>query len=233
MIDENPPKATAGDAAHLVVKAGLSSIPVVGGPAAELFAALIIPPLAKRRDEWVQSVVDGLKKLEERIEGFSIDALKDNEAFITVVMHATQAVIRNHHQDKRDALRSAVLNVASGNAPDEDLQLMFLNFVDSFAPWHLRLLRFFQDPKAYGAARGIKYPDWNMGGISTVVEHTFGELKGLRTFYDQLNTDLFARGLVSINSLHTTMTVGGMFTKRTTDMGDKFLAFITSPLRDE
>lgn len=224
------PKPSGGDVAHTIVRAGLSAIPVIGGPAAELFSALIVPPLTKRRDEWVQSIVDGLKTLEEKIEGFSLDFLQNNETFVTAVMHATHAAIRNHQKEKLEALRNAVLNVASGNAPDEDLQLMFLNFIDTLTPWHLRVCRFFQNPRAYGNAKGVTYPNWSMGSPSTVLEHTFSELRGQRAFYDQIVKDLFARGLVGIESLHVTMTESGMFEKRTTEMGDQFIAFISSPL---
>jgi hypothetical protein len=46
-----PPKATGGDAAHMAVKAALSVIPALGGPAAELFAYLLAPPLERRRQD--------------------------------------------------------------------------------------------------------------------------------------------------------------------------------------
>ena len=45
------PKQSKGDVAHSLTKAGLSVIPVVGGPAVELFQLLIQPPLEKRRTE--------------------------------------------------------------------------------------------------------------------------------------------------------------------------------------
>jgi len=53
------PKPMSGDALHTFVKAGLSAIPIVGGPAAELFAYVVVPPLTKRRDEWLQLIADG------------------------------------------------------------------------------------------------------------------------------------------------------------------------------
>jgi hypothetical protein len=234
MIDDKksePPKPSGGDVAHSFVRVGLSAIPVVGGPAVELFSALITPPLAKRRDEWVRSIAEGLEELEKRINGFTIDSLRDNDAFVTAVMHASQAAIRNHQQEKLEALRNAVLNVASGNAPDEDLQLMFLNFIDTLTSWHLRILRFLQDPAGYGAARGVHYPAWSMGGPSTVMEYTFPELRGQRDFYDQVVSDLHSRGLIGLDAsgLHTTMTANGMFAKRTTPTGEGFIAFVSSP----
>ena len=228
-----PTTSSGGDIAHTFVRVGLSAIPFVGGPAVELFSALITPPLAKRRDNWIRSIAEGLEDLEKKVAGFKIDSLPGNDAFVTAVMHASQAAIRNHQQEKLEALRNAVLNVASGNAPDEDLQLMFLNFIDTLTAWHLRILRFFQDPSGYGAARGVGYPNWSTGGLSSVMEHTFSELRGQRAFYDQIVNDLYSRGLMSSDAsgLHTTMTAAGMFTKRTTPMGDGFLAFVSSPLK--
>ena len=128
-IRRSKPKAGAGDVAHTVVKAGLSAIPFIGGPAAEIFSAIIVPPLSKRRNEWIESIAKGLKTLEEKIDNFNIEALSQNEMFITTVMHASQAAIRNHQKEKLEALRNAVLNAALPNAPEEDIQLMFLNYI--------------------------------------------------------------------------------------------------------
>ena len=151
------PKAGAGNIAHIVAKAGLSTIPIIGGSAAEIFSAIIVPPLSKRRDEWVESIANGLKAIEEKVDDFNIEALSQNEMFITTVMHASQAAIRNHQKEKLEALRNAVLNAALPNAPEEDIQLMFLNFVDSLTPWHLRILKFFDNPQEWGRRNSIAY----------------------------------------------------------------------------
>jgi hypothetical protein len=57
--------------------------------------------------------------------------------------------IRNHHKEKLKALRNAVLNSISPNLPEEDLQLMFLNWVDELTTWHLRILQFFDSPETW------------------------------------------------------------------------------------
>lgn len=217
---EIKPKAGAGDVAHTLVKAGLSAIPVLGGPAAEIFSAIVVPPLSNRRDEWIDSIVKGLNLLEKKIKDYNIETLSQNDMFITTVMHASQVAIRNHQKEKLEVLRKAILNAASPNAPEEDIQLMFLNFVDTFTPWHLRILKFFDNPQEWGRKSGITYPNWSMGGPSTVLEHTFPELRGRRDFYDQIVKDLFIRGLMSTESLHVTMTSQGMFASRTTSMGN-------------
>lgn len=230
---KNKPKAEAEDAVHTIVKAGLSAIPLLGGPAAEIFSAIIIPPLSKRRDEWIESIVKSLKAIEEKVDDFNIETLFQNEMFITTVTHASQAAIRNHQKEKLEALRNAVLNAALPNAPEEDIQLMFLNFVDTLTPWHLRILKFFDNPQEWGRKNSIIYPSWAMGSPSTVLEHTFPELKERRDFYDQVAKDLFVRGLMNIESLHITITLQGMLASHTTDMGKQFIDFITSPIESD
>jgi hypothetical protein len=52
-----------------------------------------------------------------------------------------------------------------------------------------------------------------------------------RELYDQIVTDLHARGLLtSPGFLHTTMSAQGMIEKRTTIVADTFLTFIATPV---
>lgn len=227
------PKKILGDVAHTIARAGLSAIPVVGRSASVLFSELITPPLVRRRDKWIESIGEGLKKLEETVEDFNIEELKDNEMFITTVMHATQVAIRNHQKERLEALRAAVLNSTSPNAPEEDLQLMFLNWIDELTPWHLRILKFFEEPKAWPQKHGITLPNRPMGAPAHALEDAFPELRGQRDFYDQIIKDLYSKGLTHIESLHVTMTGQGMYASRTTEIGKQFIEFITSPIEDE
>ena len=110
------------------------------------------------------------------------------------------------------------------------MRSMFITFVDTLTPWHLRILAFFQSPAEWGARNQLSYPNWSMGGAATVLEHTFPALNGRRDLYDQIVKDLFARGLMTTDSLHTTVTRQSMFASRTTPMGGRFLEFISSPL---
>ena len=222
-------KPTKGDAVHTVIRAALSAVPVVGGPATELFSAIIAPPLARRRDDWMRQIADAVRELQDRIAELGPEKLSENESFVTTLIHASQLAVRNHQKEKLDALRNAVINAALPDAPDDDVQQMFLNFVDDLTPWHLRLLSFFKDPAAWIQERSVSCPSWSMGAPSAVVEHCFPELKGNRGFYDQLVRDLEVRGLLQSFGIHTTMTADGMFASRTTRFGDSFLKFICKP----
>lgn len=226
------PKPGAKDIAHTIVKAGISAIPFCGGPAAEIFSAIIVPPLSKRRDEWVESIVEYLKRLEKEVKGFKIEELSKNKIFITTVMHASQAAIRNHQEEKLEALRNAVLNAALPNSPEEDMQLIFLNLVDLFTPWHLRILKLFQNPQEWAQKQGISYPNWLVGGPDKVLEHAFPDLCGRSDFYEQLVKDLYSQGLMTRDSLKVAVNAQGIFASRTTNMGNQFIGFITSPFKE-
>ena len=128
------------DHVHSTAKVAISAIPWVGGPGVELMNRLINPPLTKRREEFLASLFGRLESLEARIEGLKVESLRDNPEFVSAVMQATWAAIRTHSQEKLEALRNAVLNVAIGKPPDEDLREMLLHWVDALTPFHLQIL---------------------------------------------------------------------------------------------
>lgn len=215
-----PPKSTKGDAIHVITKAGLSAIPYVGGPAVELFQHLIQPPLERRRLEWMADVGEKLQELEKK--GIDIEGLGQKDEFVSAVMHASQIALRTHHNEKRDALRNALFNLASGQSPGEALEYMFFDWIDSMSVLHLQILKLFQNP--------IPPPNISMGGLSNVLEHNMPHLKGHNHIYNQVWKDLHLRGLVNTEGMNTTMTGQGLAAKRTTEIGDTFLKFISEQI---
>ena len=213
------PASSKGDIAHSLAKAGLSLMPIAGGPAVELFQLMVQPPLEKRRNEWMQAVGEKLQELESK--GLNLQDLQQNEEFITAVMHATQAAMRTHIASKRDALRNAILNVATGQAPDETVQHILLEFVDTLTEMHLRILKVFHAPNPPSGM--------SMGGLSNVLEYNIPELRNRRKIYDQLWKDLYVRGLVNTEQLHITMSGSGLSQRKTTGLGEALLQFITEP----
>ena len=211
-----PPKQSKSDVAYTLVKVGLTAIPYLGGPTAELFQNIIQPPLERRRIAWMTSVGEKLQSLESHL--FKIDNLKANEVFISAVMHASQIVLRTHQKEKIEALRNAIINVAKGEAPEDSVQHLFLNLVDSLTVLHIQILKLFQAPLA---------PDTGFGALSHVLELNISELRGNRELSDLLWRDLTAHGLVSTVDLHVTMSCDGLSQKRTTGLGDAFLKFIS------
>jgi hypothetical protein len=222
------PESSKEDLPQLAVRAGLSMVPGVGGAAVEIFNTIVTPPLNKRRDEWVSSIATRLISLEGKVEGFSIKNLSENPVFITTVAHATLTAIRNHHEEKKVALSNAVINSAIGRSPNEDLQLMFINFVDFFTPWHLKVLSLLSSPKTFMEKGGIQQPSWSSAGLRSLILYVFPELKSQEAFLQQIIRDLYSRGLIHSESIGTLLSPGGIFEPQTTELGQQFVAFITS-----
>jgi hypothetical protein len=226
-----PPKESGQDYGHAVVRAGLGVIPFGGTAAIEIFNKVVTPPIEKRRDEWRQLVGERLQQLEEDGE-IDLAELVANEIFATTILQATQVAIRNHHEEKIEALRNAVINAALPNPPDESIQLMFLNLVDTFTVWHLRLLRLFQNPKGWFEENNKQAPSFSMtSSIAALLTAAYPELSNQRRFYDLVVSELDAKGLSTASGTHVMMSATGAFEKRTTELGDKFLQFITDPIK--
>jgi hypothetical protein len=218
------PTHSVGDVAHTLARAGLAALPYYGGSAAELFNAIIIPPLTKRKDEWVQSIGIGLMEVERKIDDFSLDNLSKNEDFITIVMHATSVAIRNHQEEKLRALRNAVINSSlPNNALDEDLQIMFINIIDFLTPSHLLVLSRVNDPLMHG---GKPLTDWSR--VSVRISEKFPEFIGKENFLNQIISDLHSYGLIQKDSSKMNLFDGEFMLSSKTILGTQFVAFITS-----
>lgn len=227
MAVNSPPDKTPGDAAAAVTRAGLSAIPLIGGPAVELFNALVTPPLERRREEWMRTVGEDLARLEAD-RGIRIEELRANPVFVDTLLQASHSAVRTHHAEKHEALRAAVLNAALPEAPEEALQQMFVAWIGDLTAWHLRILRFFHDPPGWMAQNGRGLPS---GGSSLdgMLLAAYPDLQGKRLLYDQIWTELWQRGLANTDTLHTMMSSNGTLARRSSDLGGQFLAFITAP----
>lgn len=224
-----PTDKTPGDVAHAVVKAALSTVPVAGGPLGELFAYLITEPVTKRRDAWILEIAGALRELENQIAAPLIERLRNDDSFTTILLNATQSVIRNHQEQKITALRNAVLNAALGKVPDDLERAIMLGLIDRLTPTHMGILWLMQDPTANAAvARLLEHR--SMGGLSEVIFTAYPDLTDRKDIIDLIWRDLEDAGLIGRGGMNVTMTGYGLATKRTTAFGDKFLDFIGDPL---
>jgi hypothetical protein len=228
-ISTESPKQTNKDYALAIIKGAIGSVPVpiLSGVAAELFSLVLVPPITKRNEEWVKSIAEGLIELQNKVEDFKIENLSQHESFITTLLHATESAMKNHQVEKLEALKNAVLNSALPNPPEEDLQLLFVHWVDELSTWHLRILQLFDDPVKWAKDNNKQFPNWYAGGIDRVLLFAYPELEGQQDIYSQFFNDLNSRNLTGLNQ--GTMTGNGMVQSRTTAIGKRFLQFITAP----
>ncbi len=229
-MDKPPKHKDSDDAIKEVNRAIVSALPIVAGPLLVLFENTFPSAIEKRKQAWLERLADVVTELQERVNGLTQEKLASNEAFVSVFIQASQIAIRNHQNEKLQALKNAVLNSALPNPPEEDEQLIFIRLVDQLTPWHLRLLAVLDNPVQWMERNQVRNPEWGVGGVSNVIQHCLPDLRGKRDTYDQLVRDLQTEGLLRQGDyVHLTMTGRGMIESRTTDRGKRFIHFITAP----
>jgi len=219
-------KTTGKDIAHSLIKGGLGEIPVIGSLAAEIFGLIVTPPLEKRRAEWMNEIAEKLKELEIR-SVIDFQELQNNEQFIDVVLQATTYALKTSEKEKIKAFRNAILNTATGDSPDKTVSQIFLNQLDRFTVWHIKILIFIDSPRQWFKKFNKIPPSYMMGSISSVLEEAYPELKNQDAFVDIIWNDLMTAGLHKTSGLNSMMSGDGVLSDRTTALGKEFIAFIT------
>lgn len=223
------------DCAKRIVKSAISSVPMVG----EALAEFISEPLAQRREDWLNDLAIRLGELERRVDSFHLDALRDNEQFVSAVLQATQVALKTHQKEKLEAFRSGVLNVALGSAGDDNVQTVFFTLLDRFTALHLRLLKAFRVPHPNAADR--EYLSWKVQGIPSYGARPRTQMELSRWVLDfvpgfsstpeplikSLVNDLFTSGMVTVSADTDDLPKG--LSSWTTSLGNDFLVFVESP----
>ena len=220
------PKKTPKDLIYAGIKGALGELPG-GAFSGELLTLIISPPLAKRMDTFLEGLAKDIADLQNKVERLQPENLVNNELFITATVQATQIAIRNHQTEKLDALRNGVINTAILTEPKEDMVQTFLAYIDTITVSHIRVLKYFYDPRLWGAEHKVNWPDWSSGGVLTPLKQAMPELD--EDFAKQIIKDLQARGLLADFAPNGMLTDSGMFARRTTTMGNDFLEFIKKP----
>ncbi len=223
------PKATFGDTAHSVAKATLGSLPVVGSAASELFSLVIAAPLERRKNAWMESVVEAISELKSRGK-VDVSKLAENEKFIDAITTASTIALRNSNSEKLNALRNAVLNAALLPSIDDTKLQMFLSLVDTLTPRHLQLLSLVADPPAWFNRHNKKVPEFHItSSVNNLVLIAYPEYSSQREMLAQIAKDLTDRGLASLEGFHTMMSPNGAMESRATRLGREFISFISRP----
>lgn len=222
-----PPGEEGKEIAAGLIRAGVSAVPLVGGPAVELIDLVLQPVIHRRWDRWLERLGSAVDEL--RANAVDIRTLGDNELLVTVILNATTAAARTHEEEKLSALRNAVVNSAVAPGPDEHMQMMFVRFVDEFTAVHLQLLAYLREPSAWFTAHDLARPDVFSGPRSFLLETAFPALRGRGDFYGQLLAELGARGLCQAGMLSGMVSAQGLWDPATTALGNAFLDFISRP----
>lgn len=218
-------KTTPRDIAYSAARAAVGSVPVVGAAASELLGLIVASPLEKKRSKFLIEIGERLKELEES-KRIDISSLSENEHFVDTVAQATVHALKTSEEEKIRAFRNSIINTALKYSPDKTFSHIFLNLIDAFTVWHIRILKLFNDPEEWFKVHKKNFPGYLSSGLSSVVTEAYPELKGQRELLDIIWKDLERANLHNSGSLNTMMTSSGLLSPRTTELGRKFLEFI-------
>ncbi|AFZ06126.1 hypothetical protein Osc7112_1618 [Oscillatoria nigro-viridis PCC 7112] len=153
-----------------------------GSLASYIYETYVKSPANQRLDNFLLNLVDAIKEIEDKVESFSADS----PIFQTALISALSTAMRHHQEQELAALRNTVLNAGLPNAPEADIQRMFLNWLDEFTSWHLMLLRYLHE------------------GTYNDLQLVRDDLELKRPFYNQVLQDLNAKGLIQLKEVYVT-----------------------------
>lgn len=214
---------------------------------------MVGPSTQEMLNEWLALLGEGVHALlEARADTLSEEKLSQSREFVATVMHSSQIALHARQKEKLERLRNAVLNSISPDAPEVELQEMFLRFVEELGPTHLQLLQFFASPMvgltdeestrliqgsmnwAYNPSVWAEAPRDGQAAVDRAsafrmgaqFRRRFPDLLLQLTFVTALVTDLRVRGLVRGEWPSEQNYELPVFA---TDLGRQFLRFIKSP----
>jgi hypothetical protein len=140
-------------------------------------------------------------------------------------MQGMQILVRNHQEEKKDALTNAVINMAKPLFADENICLMFMSWIDILGPWHMRELEFLNSDSIPTKNGKI---DMKLAGapLEERIRNAFPAEEYDPDLLRQVFKDLSDRGLIVPKSIARVETGELIIQADIADFGKKFLRFI-------
>jgi hypothetical protein len=217
------PQPTGADAVYAAAKTIAGLVPVGG----DVFEWFIESPLQRRKDKFLGEIKAAIEELARRHA--NLESLRNNDAFVDLVLKAMTIAMRNSHAEKRRALKNAIVNAGLSQTPGDIEQQMFVAWVGDFTEFHIRLLAFLDAPREWLSKRGEPAPPSKYArGIDMLATAALPGLKHNMGLASQIFRDLVNRGL--LRETYHTMPAKVSYDSQTSDLGKRFIAFIADPM---
>ncbi|MGV8057786.1 MAG: hypothetical protein AB2L12_07175 [Smithellaceae bacterium] len=211
------PHKNGSDVIHSIVKAGISSVPIFGGAASEIFNALITPPIEKRRNEWMEEISHIIYKLENNYN-VETSSLRDNPEFIDIVIKATQVALKTSNKEKKIMLRNMLLNSAIKTEKESAYQEIFITLLDEMTSAHISFLKMIDSAREWHITSGNGFINYGTGS----------PLEKDRLLYEIVWKDFVNLGLIESDQPFPDEEKK-MIKCKVTELGSRFISFIKLP----
>lgn len=211
-------KELLSEVTEISAKTILSAIPIGGALVTCIWDSIKANAANRRMEDWKNQVEEKLCDLD-----LSLEDIGNNELFTSAMMKATDIAIKTAEDEKRQYLAIAVKNSAMASI-DESVMMIYLDLLDKYTLWHIRILHLFRNPKAFDQ---VHVDGITTGSASIVVEQVYPEIAKEKELLDKIVKDLQNDGMMSEGSyMHGDMTANGVVASRTTELGNNFLKYI-------
>ena len=139
------PQKNKYDLLHTGVKTIINLLPGIGGSINEVFNAFITPPIEKRREKWMQNVVNLLNKLEENQKD-TIKRLTNDDEFISLLILASKYALQTHLESKHKMLIQSLSNSLVRKIAF-DVKETFIHLINDLSIVHIQILHFIVNNK--------------------------------------------------------------------------------------
>src|SRR5579863_2878303 len=96
------------DGTRTALEKAAELIPIFGPATVQVIAQFLVPGVERRREQWFKELADDFDRLKEKVDGFSVQNLVQNEPFVSATIQATRIAIGTHQEKKREYLRNAL-----------------------------------------------------------------------------------------------------------------------------
>lgn len=192
------PVVEGDEVLHRFIRAGIATIPVVGGAAVEVFASIVTSPVEKRKQEWMIHITDVCNELITQ-EVVTLEKLQHDDRFISILMQVSNAAVQTHDEEKLEMLKNAVKNFAVKDVDEQDdVDSVLLHMAFQMPPLYLKILRYVIAPEIGNAKESILKLFSEMNNDEELADAIWVELlnKGLvnrldlnMNFYEDKNND--------------------------------------------
>lgn len=197
------------------------------GPLAALMSEYIPTTLQKRQAEVIGALEHEMKRLETKIDKAKISS----ETFHLSFIKAVKFMISEGDSVKQEAFKAIILNDAI--TPGENFEKeFFMAVTESLTGNHIRVLKILCDPpKCVQNSPDLqrRFENLYSGGISALLEPLMSPLS--RGHLEAILDDLYQKSLSTVNrgGYGTTTNKSGILQKKTTEIGERYMQFITLP----
>lgn len=203
------------DIIEITAKTLLSEIPVGGALITNVWDYVKSNSAQKRLNDWQSTIEERLSHIDK-----SLEEIGNNDNFTTAIFHATEMAIKTAEAEKRTYLANAVMNSISLDI-EESIMMMFLSIIEKYTIMHIKILIYLKNPQEFVDAANIL-----MGSPKRLLYQAYPEFEEYDKLVDKITGELHNDGLISLGDLNSIMSSNGMLLPRTTELGNRFVAFI-------